>query len=81
LGFKATNTSDPYRYRTLDVPDGVDEARALRLTVANLKKYTQYSVVVRAFNRVGAGPKNDPIVVTTGEDGERAEWWRGRPLD
>jgi len=40
------------------------------MTVANLKKYTQYSVVVQAYNRVGAGPKNEAIVVTTGEDGK-----------
>ena len=29
--------------------------------------YTQYSVVVQAFNRVGAGPMSDEVIQHTGE--------------
>ncbi len=42
----------------------------LRLTISHLKKFTKYSVVVQAFNKMGAGPRNEAVVVTTGEDGE-----------
>lgn len=40
-----------------------------RLT--GLRKYTQYSVVVKAFNNKGDGPGSDPVTVQTLEDGER----------
>lgn len=38
-----------------------------RLT--GLEKYTQYSVVVKAFNSKGDGPGSDPIIAQTLEDG------------
>ncbi len=41
----------------------------LELVIPHLKKFTQYTVVVQAFNRMGAGPRNQEMVVTTGEDG------------
>ena len=41
----------------------------LSLSLANLKKYTKYSVVVQAYNRLGAGPRSEEINVMTGEDG------------
>jgi hypothetical protein len=31
------------------------------------RMYTQYSVVVQAFNRVGAGPMSDEVIQHTGE--------------
>lgn len=40
-----------------------------RLT--GLRKYTQYSIVVKAFNNKGDGPGSDPVTVQTLEDGER----------
>lgn len=39
-----------------------------RLT--GLRKYSQYSVVVKAFNNKGDGPGSDPVTVQTLEDGE-----------
>ena len=54
-------------------PSSVQRARDLNqlsMRLTNLKKFTQYSVVVQAYNRVGAGPRNEEIVVTTDEDGE-----------
>ena len=35
-----------------------------------LKTFTDYALVVQAFNRMGAGPKSKEIIVTTMEDGE-----------
>ena len=36
----------------------------------HLKKFTQYSIVVQAFNRVGAGPRSQELTVSTAEDGK-----------
>lgn len=35
--------------------------------VSNLKTYTQYSVVVQAFNKVGAGPTSEEFKANTAE--------------
>ena len=45
-----------------------DGSHDYRLT--GLRKYTQYSVVVKAFNSKGDGPGSDPVTAHTFEDGE-----------
>lgn len=45
-----------------------EEPYEYRLT--GLRKYTQYSVVVKAFNSKGDGPGSDPMIAQTLEDGE-----------
>uniref|UniRef100_A0A8C4S2V6 Cell adhesion molecule DSCAM n=1 Tax=Erpetoichthys calabaricus TaxID=27687 RepID=A0A8C4S2V6_ERPCA len=37
-------------------------------TLDNLKKFTQYGVVVQAYNRAGPGPSSQQIIATTLED-------------
>ncbi|KAL3196634.1 hypothetical protein MRX96_015404 [Rhipicephalus microplus] len=44
-----------------------DEAPA-ECVLNNLRKFTKYSVLVQAFNAVGAGPRSDEVVVYTAED-------------
>lgn len=46
-----------------------DGSHDYRLT--GLRKYTQYSVVVKAFNGKGDGPGSDPVTAHTFEDGEQ----------
>lgn len=46
-----------------------DGSHDYRLT--GLRKYTQYSIVVKAFNSKGDGPGSDPVTAHTFEDGER----------
>ncbi len=41
----------------------------MSLTLSHLQKYMKYSIVVQAYNKMGAGPRNKAIVVSTGEDG------------
>lgn len=41
--------------------------RLFLLQITNLKTYTQYSVVVQAFNKVGAGPLSEDIKAYTAE--------------
>ena len=43
----------------------------MSLLLENLEKFTKYTIFVRAYNRVGTGPKNQPeVVAKTDEDGE-----------
>ena len=41
----------------------------LQAVLSNLKKYTRYRIVVQAYNRIGAGPRNQDLIVSTEEDG------------
>lgn len=40
------------------------------IVLDNLKKFTQYSVVVQAANRAGTGPSSQQVVTKTLEDGK-----------
>lgn len=53
---------------TPPTPIIVDAGRTT-LTLRDLKKYTQYSVRVRAFNTLGDGPLSAAVLVMTAEDG------------
>ena len=43
--------------------------KPLVAVLTNLKKYTRYRVVIQAYNRIGAGPRNQDLIVSTAEDG------------
>lgn len=53
---------------TSPMPVTLDASRTI-LTLRDLKKYTQYSVRVRAFNMLGDGPWSPTLLVMTAEDG------------
>jgi Down syndrome cell adhesion protein len=53
---------------TPPMPVTLDASRTT-LTLRDLKKYTQYSVRVRAFNMLGDGPWSPTVLVMTAEDG------------
>ena len=40
-----------------------------RVIIYSLKKYTNYSIEVFAFTRMGEGARSEPIYVRTNEDG------------
>ncbi|XP_043509534.1 Down syndrome cell adhesion molecule-like protein Dscam2 isoform X7 [Frieseomelitta varia] len=53
VGYKLSSSSD-YIYETVDFSK--EDGKEHHLQIMNLKTYTQYSVVVQAFNKVGSGP-------------------------
>ena len=57
------------RHSLYPAPFSPSSEHRLSLSLANLKKYTKYAVVVQAYNRLGAGPRSEEINVMTGEDG------------
>ncbi|XP_060529786.1 cell adhesion molecule Dscam2 isoform X40 [Cylas formicarius] len=66
VGYKLANTDKPYLFETVEFPRE-EENKEHYLKISNLKTYTQYSVVVQAFNKVGAGPTSEEIKATTAE--------------
>lgn len=57
VGFKQTNTNSSFIYETVNYL--TEDGKEHNLELNNLKTYTQYSVVIQAFNKVGAGPMSE----------------------
>nr|XP_037279893.1 LOW QUALITY PROTEIN: Down syndrome cell adhesion molecule-like protein Dscam2 [Rhipicephalus microplus] len=67
VGYKLHNSSDLHLYKTVESGGEGDEAPG-ECVLNNLRKFTKYSVLVQAYNAVGAGPRSDEVVVYTAED-------------
>ncbi|XP_047103836.1 Down syndrome cell adhesion molecule-like protein Dscam2 [Schistocerca piceifrons] len=64
IGYKISNSSEPFHYKTFEVTPGME----LQNTLNELQKFTEYSVLVQAYNRAGAGPHSKEVTATTEED-------------
>ncbi|KAK5645477.1 hypothetical protein RI129_006777 [Pyrocoelia pectoralis] len=65
VGYKLASSDKPYLFETVEFVR--EEGKEHHLVVTNLKTYTQYSIVVQAFNKVGAGPMSEDIKAYTAE--------------
>ncbi|XP_076173892.1 Down syndrome cell adhesion molecule 1 isoform X30 [Ptiloglossa arizonensis] len=54
VGYRLSSSEKPYMFETVDFSK--EDGKEHHLQIQNLKTYTQYSVVVQAFNKVGSGP-------------------------
>ncbi|CAN7998424.1 unnamed protein product [Ixodes hexagonus] len=61
VGYRVASSSEPYIYKTLS--SEVDAREGCLLTA--LSRFTQYGVIVQAYNKKGAGPPSDEVVVQT----------------
>ncbi|KAL3225999.1 hypothetical protein MRX96_025279 [Rhipicephalus microplus] len=60
VGYRVAASSDPYIYKTLDLgAEGREEC-----VLSSLSRFTQYSVIVQAYNNKGAGPPGTTLRVT-----------------
>ncbi|XP_071541356.1 cell adhesion molecule Dscam2-like [Panulirus ornatus] len=66
LGFKDDSEGESGAYNFTTV--GVDAVGVTRATLAGLRPYAQYSVVLQAFNSRGAGPASPQTSATTHQD-------------
>ncbi|XP_055906132.1 cell adhesion molecule Dscam2 isoform X18 [Eupeodes corollae] len=57
VGYKLSNTNSSYVFETVNFL--TEEGKEHSLELNNLRVYTQYSVVIQAFNKIGAGPMSD----------------------
>ncbi|XP_037024203.1 Down syndrome cell adhesion molecule-like protein Dscam2 isoform X8 [Bradysia coprophila] len=57
VGYKLTNNNGSYYFE--DYKYMMEEGKEYSYELTNLKTYTQYSVVIQAYNKVGAGPLSE----------------------
>ncbi|PNF13800.1 hypothetical protein B7P43_G12441, partial [Cryptotermes secundus] len=65
VGYKLASSDKPYLFETVEFSK--EEGKEHHLQVGELKTYTQYSVVVQAFNKVGPGPMSEETRQYTAE--------------
>ncbi|XP_025834469.1 Down syndrome cell adhesion molecule-like protein Dscam2 isoform X32 [Agrilus planipennis] len=65
VGYKPASSDKPFLFETVEFSR--EEGKEHHLQITNLKTYTQYSIVVQAFNKVGAGPMSEEIKAYTAE--------------
>lgn len=71
IGYKETQSPAQFIYQTHEVPEGMDPAKApTEHTIGKLKKFTQYTVHVKAYNIKGISPASANLNVFTLEDGQ-----------
>ncbi|KAL0124026.1 hypothetical protein PUN28_006078 [Cardiocondyla obscurior] len=56
VGYRQSSDK-PYMFETVDFSK--EDIKEHHLQIANLKTYTQYGVVVQAFNKIGSGPMSE----------------------
>ncbi|CAL1548258.1 unnamed protein product, partial [Lymnaea stagnalis] len=73
IGYKETQSPAQFIYQTHEVQDSTDPTKVLtEHTIGKLKKFTQYTVHVKAYNIKGISPASVNLNVFTLEDGR---WW------
>ncbi|GCC25397.1 hypothetical protein chiPu_0003807 [Chiloscyllium punctatum] len=65
IGYREYSTGGNYQFNIISMETTGDSEL---YTLDNLKKFTQYGVVVQACNRAGTGPSSQEIIATTLED-------------
>ncbi|MEQ2204108.1 hypothetical protein XENOCAPTIV_007982 [Xenoophorus captivus] len=81
VGYREYSSGGNYQFSVISVETTGDNAESLVLD--NLKKFTQYGVVVQASNSAGTGPSSTEVAATTLEDGcvqEEAERLHARGM-
>lgn len=68
VGYREYSPGGSHQFTIISVDTTGDTMESILLD--NLRKFTQYSVVVQAANRAGTGPSSQQVVTKTLEDGK-----------
>ncbi|CAN8027485.1 unnamed protein product [Ixodes persulcatus] len=67
VGYRQLNSRETFQFQTVNVNDGEvkKEPKDNEFEIRGLRRFTQYAVVVQAFNNKGAGPLSEEATVQT----------------
>ncbi|KAJ0175513.1 hypothetical protein K1T71_008672 [Dendrolimus kikuchii] len=65
VGYKLASSNKSYVFETVDISK--ESGKEHHLDILNLKTYTQYAMVVQAFNKMGSGPISGEVRAYTAE--------------
>ena len=71
IGYQETNVAAQKQVLSKDIdPDKGDPEDEVFVVISNLKKFTEYLVNVKSYNKEGPGPASVDVKVMTLEDGK-----------
>ncbi|XP_053612843.1 cell adhesion molecule Dscam1 isoform X29 [Plodia interpunctella] len=65
VGYKLASSNKSFVFETVDISK--ESGKEHHLDILNLKTYTQYAMVVQAFNKMGSGPVSPEVRAYTAE--------------
>ncbi|KAM3964156.1 LOW QUALITY PROTEIN: Down syndrome cell adhesion molecule 1 [Aphomia sociella] len=65
VGYKLASSNKSFVFETVDISK--ESGKEHHLDILNLKTYTQYAMVVQAFNKMGSGPVSTEVRAYTAE--------------
>ncbi|KAK9680805.1 Immunoglobulin domain [Popillia japonica] len=65
VGYRMASSEDKFFYKTVDF--NREEGSEHHLLISDLKTYTQYAVVIQAYNRISSGPLSEAFKAYTAE--------------
>ncbi|CAG2103859.1 unnamed protein product [Medioppia subpectinata] len=66
IGYKVANdNSEQFSYKSVESTPNNDGNRFEMSYISNLKRKTYYTIILQAYNSIGAGPRSDEIKVLT----------------
>ncbi|XP_052739475.1 cell adhesion molecule Dscam2 isoform X15 [Bicyclus anynana] len=65
VGYKLASSNKSFVFETVDISK--ESGKEHHLDIFNLKTYTQYAIVVQAFNKMGSGPVSNEVRAYTAE--------------
>ncbi|XP_067139978.1 cell adhesion molecule Dscam1-like [Centruroides vittatus] len=63
IGYKITSSNSVYSYHTVSLMGDIHS-----FILRNLRKYTRYTVIIKAYNSVGTGPPSEELQFRTKEE-------------
>lgn len=63
IGYRSRSSEEPYSYQSMLVTDQPEEEHLL----SGLKRATEYSIVVKAYNAAGSGPDSQEVFARTAD--------------
>lgn len=67
MGYKILRSPEPYTFKPVT---RIDKGTHQHFEVKDLNRYTEYSIVVQAYNSRGAGPPSEEAIARTLEFGK-----------
>ena len=61
IGYKISESDDPFQYKNVEAVNIDDNDKYEMSYVTNLKRKTNYIIILQAYNSIGAGPRSDEV--------------------
>ena len=67
VGYREYSSGGSFQFNIISMDTTAESSESI--TLDNLRKFTEYGVVVQAANRAGTGPSSQEVITKTLEDG------------